>query len=98
MNLFKTLIATVLLAFAVSGFAADVVDINSADAQTLEQLQGVGPAKAQAIVAYREANGPFATLEDLAKVQGIGLRTVEINREAMSVGGAPLAAKPGSGN
>jgi competence protein ComEA len=98
MNLFKTLIATVLLAFAAFAFAGEVVDINSADAQTLEQLQGVGPAKALAIVAYREANGPFATLEDLAKVQGIGLRTVEINRDIMSVGGTPLAAKPGQGD
>lgn len=98
MNLFKTLFATVLLAFAAFSFAGDVVDINSADAQTLEQLQGVGPAKALAIVAYREANGPFATIEDLAKVQGIGLRTVEINRDSMSVGAAPLAARPGPGN
>jgi competence protein ComEA len=98
MNLFKTLLVSVLLAFAVSGFATEVVDINHADAQALEQLQGVGPAKALAIVAYREANGPFATIEDLAKVQGIGLRTVEINRALMSVGATPLAAKPGPGN
>jgi competence protein ComEA len=91
MNLLKTLIASVLFAFAAFIHAGEPVDINAADATTLEQLKGVGPAKALAIVAYRDANGPFVTLEDLAKVQGIGLRTVEINRELMTVGGDALA-------
>lgn len=91
MIMLKTLFAALLFAFASLAFAGDVVDLNRADAATLEQLQGVGPAKAEAIVAYREANGPFATVEDLAKVQGIGLRTVELNRDQMTVGGDPLA-------
>lgn len=100
MNMFKALFAALLFAIAATGFAADapkVIDINQADAAALIELQGVGPAKAQAIVAYREANGPFATVEDLAKVQGIGLRTVEINRDRMTVGGAAPAAA-GTGN
>jgi competence protein ComEA len=92
MNLFKVLLATLLFAFAGASFAADVVDINRADATQLETLNGIGPAKAAAIIEYREANGPFATVEDLANVKGIGLRTVELNRASMSVGDAAAPA------
>lgn len=55
----------------------DQVFINQADAATLETLPDVGPALAQAIIAYREANGPFATLEDLDAVPGIGPAALE---------------------
>lgn len=48
------------------------IDINTADAATLEALPGVGPALAQRIVAYRMAHGPFATVQDLDQVSGIG--------------------------
>jgi competence protein ComEA len=94
MHLFKALLATLLLAIAGLAVANDPVDINTADAKTLETLNGIGPAKAAAIVAYREQNGPFATVEDLANVKGIGLRTVELNRDAMTVGGAAAAPAP----
>jgi competence protein ComEA len=61
---------------------AGPVDVNTADAQTLSvELQGVGLSKAQAIVADRTENGPFSSAEDLARVKGIGMRTVEINRD-----------------
>lgn len=53
------------------------VNINTATAQELESLNGVGPAKAQAIVAYRKQNGDFKTTEDLGKVPGIGDKTLE---------------------
>jgi competence protein ComEA len=57
------------------------VNINSADASTLaRELDGIGPAKAQAIVEYRQKNGPFRSPEDLLKVQGIGDRVLEQNR------------------
>lgn len=48
------------------------VRINVADATTLEALPGVGPVLAQRIVAHRQANGPFAVVEDLLDVPGIG--------------------------
>jgi competence protein ComEA len=65
---------------------ADPVDINSADAETLaSSIDGVGTQKAIAIVQYREANGPFSTLDDLAKVQGIGMKTVDNNRGKLTV-------------
>lgn len=73
-------IAHVLAALALAPAAAFAgpVDINSADAQTIaRELNGVGPAKAQAIVDYRESNGPFAAPEDLLDVQGIGPGTLE---------------------
>ena len=84
---FKSLIAAVVLSlFAVCAWAADTVNINVADAPTLaETLQGVGPNKAAAIVHYRETNGPFLTVESLSEVQGIGARTVEINREKITL-------------
>lgn len=52
--------------------ATRLININLASATELEQLPGVGPATAKAIVAYREKYGAFNTLEDLLKVRGIG--------------------------
>lgn len=76
--------------------AAQPVDINTADATAIaENLNGIGPAKAQAIVAYREEHGPFATVDDLALVKGIGLKTIERNRDAITLGAtAEKAAAP----
>jgi competence protein ComEA len=65
---------------------AGPVDLNTADAATLaRELKGVGPARAEAIVAWREANGPFRSPEDLVKVQGIGERVLEDNRGTIKV-------------
>jgi competence protein ComEA len=65
---------------------AEPVDINSADADTLaSSIEGVGTQKALAIVKYREANGPFASVDDLANVQGIGMKTVDRNRDRLTV-------------
>lgn len=97
MTLLKTLIATLLLALAGTGIAGELIDINSADAKVLEELNGVGPAKAAAIVAYREANGPFETVEELANVKGIGLKTVELNRASLTTGGSPAATATAQG-
>ena len=72
--------AMLLLMASVGAFAAPI-DINTADAHTLAStLTGIGTAKAEAIVAYREANGPFKRLEELVKVKGVGEKTVEKNR------------------
>ncbi|MGO1232598.1 MAG: ComEA family DNA-binding protein [Marinobacter sp.] len=61
------------------------VNINTADAVALSSLNGIGESKAQAIVSYREANGPFESIEQLSEVKGIGARTVEKNAERMAV-------------
>ena len=61
---------------------AEVVNINSADAQTLaEVLDGVGMSRAEAIVEYRAEHGGFRDAYELANIKGIGERTVEINED-----------------
>lgn len=58
------------------------IDLNHASAQELTALPGVGPVLAEAIVSYREENGPFARLEDLLLVSGFGPGTLEAVRAA----------------
>ncbi len=57
--------------------ASGLVNINSATAEELDALPGVGPSTAQAIIEDREANGPFAAVEDLMRVSGIGEKKFE---------------------
>ena len=57
--------------------APTLIDINTATVEELTALPGLGPRKAAALVAYREAHGPFATLADAAAVKGISLRMTE---------------------
>jgi competence protein ComEA len=91
-KMFATLVTGLVLSFAAAANPPTVIDINTADAVTLARvLNGVGPAKADAIVAYREANGPFQHIDELDKVKGIGAATVELNRAVMSV--QPAAAE-----
>lgn len=73
-------LAAALLLAAVPSFAGPV-NLNTADAKTLSrELEGIGMAKAEAIVAYRDKNGPFKSADDLAKVKGVGKKLVERNR------------------
>ncbi|TDR56668.1 competence protein ComEA [Halomonas ventosae] len=53
------------------------IDVNSADAELLAELPGIGETRAAAIVEDREANGPYESAEDLTRVSGIGEATVE---------------------
>lgn len=70
------------VAAAGDGAPEPTVNINQADAETLARvLHGVGLARAEAIVRYRESNGGFMTPEELANVSGIGLATVDRNQE-----------------
>jgi competence protein ComEA len=63
--------------FTASQEQAATININSASVEELVSLTGIGPAKAQAIVEYRDANGQFRTKEDLLQVSGIGTATLE---------------------
>jgi competence protein ComEA len=65
--------------------AQEVVNINTADAQALTKLKGIGAKKAEAIVAFRKANGAFKTVDQLADVKGIGAKTVEANRKNIRI-------------
>lgn len=60
------------------------VDINTASAEQLAaELNGIGPARAEAIVQYREEHGPFSSVEQLIEVPGIGEATLEKNRDQL---------------
>ncbi len=67
--------------------AAAAVNLNTATKDELVALPGIGPAKAQAILDYRKANGPFKTVDDLRNVKGIGAKRLEKLRNDVSVGG-----------
>lgn len=76
----------IALMFCSIAVAADPVDINEADARAIAQaMNGVGMSKAEAIIAFREENGPFASVDELVRVKGIGPATIENNREAVTV-------------
>ncbi|WP_433766929.1 ComEA family DNA-binding protein [Pseudomonas putida] len=62
------------------------IDLNVADAPTLQrELSGIGETKANAIVAYRDINGPFASVDELLEVKGIGKAILDRNREKLEV-------------
>jgi competence protein ComEA len=62
---------------ASSSPAAAPIDLNSASLAELDELPGVGPATAQAIVSFRETNGPFSSVDALLEVRGIGPAKLE---------------------
>jgi competence protein ComEA len=68
-----------------SNSSALKVSLNSANAEQLQQLTGVGAKKAQAIIAYRNQNGGFKSIDDLKKVKGIGEKLFEQNRARLSL-------------
>jgi competence protein ComEA len=87
MKLIRSFIFCLIIGSSALAFAGTQVDVNSADARALAQaLDGIGLTKAEAIVAYRAAHGPFQTLGDLAKVDGIGPHIIEKNRESIVFG------------
>lgn len=87
----KSLVLSALL--ATSAFASEKVNINTADAATLARvLSGVGPSKAEAIVAHRKQHGAFKSADQLVSVKGIGLATVEKNRDRIVVASTPAPA------
>jgi competence protein ComEA len=75
--------------------AAEVVDINRADAETMiANWKGIGEKKARAIISYRKKNGPFKSIDDLLNVKGIGEGLIKKNKRYMSLsGGARSTAK-----
>jgi len=94
MKVLFTLILSLLL--GVSAWATEAVNINTASAEELaEGLKGVGLAKAEAIVSYRESNGQFKHIDELVNVKGIGIRTVDINRGVIVLDGKPKPASSG---
>jgi competence protein ComEA len=89
--MFKNILMALVLALSLNTAALAAedaqVDVNTATAEQLaEALVGVGASKAEAIVAYREENGPFRHIDELINVRGIGMATVDNNRERIRLG------------
>jgi len=63
------------------------ININTADAEDLALLPGIGPSLAENIIAYRKTHGPFISLEDLSKVDGIGKKKLEAIIKYITIGG-----------
>jgi len=91
MKSLAALLATGL--FSIWAWAAQPVNVNSASAEEIaESLKGVGLSKAEAIVNYRNEHGQFKHIDELVNVKGIGIRTVDINREYILLNNSGLAA------
>jgi competence protein ComEA len=85
MHYLTTLVLSLAMLLSMQVYA-EPVDINTADANTLASaIEGVGEKKAATIVAYRDAHGPFSSVDDLAEVKGIGVVTVDRNRQNLMV-------------
>lgn len=65
---------------------SDRINLNTASAEELDTLPGIGPAKAADIIVYREANGGFGSIEELQEVKGIGEKTFENLKDLVTVG------------
>jgi len=94
MNVFKLVTQAAALALiSASAFAAPV-NVNRADAAAIaDALNGVGAAKAAAIVSYREEHGPFKSIDALAEVKGIGAKTLDKNRNDILLSDAKTTPK-----
>jgi competence protein ComEA len=75
-------------------FGAELVNINTADSALLDTLYGIGPSKAAAIIEYRALNGPFAVIEDIQNVSGIGPVTFEGIKDSITVRGGISTLPP----
>lgn len=88
-KLLLTLACSLML--ALPAWAA-LVNINTATQAELEQLNGIGPKKAQAIIKYRKQHGAFKSINELEEVPGIGPTTLEKLRKNITVGNPNAAA------
>lgn len=86
MRCLRFLFLSLILTLSGTAAAADTIDINQADREQLMQIDGIGAAKAAAIVEYREQNGPFESVDQLTEVNGVGDATLENNRDMLTAG------------
>lgn len=87
MEFIKKIVLICMIALPCYLLAADMVNINTADKQTLmTEIKGVGEKRAEAIISWREQHGPFKSVDDLANVSGVGQSIVDKNRDVMTVG------------
>ncbi|HLF29405.1 MAG TPA: ComEA family DNA-binding protein [Xanthomonadales bacterium] len=92
MKLIFTCLLACLLTWPV--WAAGTVNINTASAEQIaEGLNGIGQSKAEEIVRYRAEHGAFTHIDELVNVKGIGVRTVDKNRDAIVLQDAQAQAQ-----
>ncbi|MGR9013140.1 MAG: ComEA family DNA-binding protein [Gammaproteobacteria bacterium] len=90
----KRLLVVALVALCSFNVIASPVNINTADVKTIgESLSGIGLKKAEAIVKYREEKGPFESVNDLVKVDGIGEKTLEKIKNDILLSDAVIAVQ-----
>jgi len=83
-SFYKILLSTLLLV-PLFVFAAEAININTADKEALmEVIKGVGEKRAEAIITYREKNGPFKSIDELVEITGIGQSIVDKNRDNLT--------------
>ena len=87
----KSILVATLFALS-SSFAWATVNLNTASKDDLVALPGIGPVKAQAILDYRAAHGPFKSIEQLKDVKGIGAKRFEKLKPELSVATGPAKA------
>ena len=86
MQILRKLAVLILLSLPVTLFAAEEVDINTADKEALMTLSGVGESFAERIINYREQNGAFETVQELTQISGIGQTLIEKNKDTLTAG------------
>ncbi len=99
MKALKAVVMSLLLALSLPALAVEVdavkdaantqvenrIDLNTADVTQLQELKGVGPKTAQAIVQWRDSQGPFTNVDQLLAIKGIGEKTLAKMRESLVV-------------
>jgi len=85
MELLKKGILVFSLILPATLYAGGAVNINTADKETLMSIKGLGERRAEAIIQYREKNGPFTNIDQLAEIRGIGQSLIDDNRDALAV-------------
>jgi competence protein ComEA len=81
-----TRVLVMLVALFLSGAVAAALNLNTATKDELVALPGIGPAKAQAIVDYRNQHGPFKSVDEIRKVKGIGEKLFLQIKPELSIG------------